>query len=225
VTFFNVPSAEHFCPRCGATKPRQLHVPGLLATIPCRECALAFDHELPMLPMSDEEVTYGLDEWPTADRALVTGALSGRDIRYRWEAGYVLCVPESAEHAVDEILDDVERGEPVAAEPATVAGVESSDGYEAVLDGGPEAQRAMADLFVLADRLTHAPYSVTAAHELRRLATVVRASAPPFGIDVATWRTAQDLTAAALAAVDGKQDGEVIATHARDLRTLLRAYV
>ena len=202
----------------------------------CSECGVA--SEPPgMLAPSDDEVTYGLDEWPVVDRAALTAALAADGLPYRWEAGVVLVVPEPLEAVVDGILDDLEgltteatEDEGPAEEDDEPAGEDEDDDGdndgeedddEVPADGGEEAQAAMADLFVAADRLQRAPADKLLAGELAALAEVVAESLPPYGIEDLTWRRIQELATD----VEGAADDIEVAERASALREFLRPFV
>jgi len=232
-----------FCPRCGAQMATMFRGAAFETSWTCSECGVA--SEPPgMLAPSDDEVTYGLDEWPVIDRAALTAALAADGLPYRWEAGVVLVVPEPLEAVVDGILDDLEGLSTEAAdaeatedeEPAGEDDVGGEDGGEddgggeddagededeIPADGGEEAQAAMADLFVTADRLQRAPADKLLAGELAALAEVVAESLPPYGIEDLTWRRIQELTTDVEEAADDME----VADRARALRELLRPFV
>jgi hypothetical protein len=170
-----------------------------------------------MLKPSHDEVVYGLDEWPASERAALTAALVELDAPYRWEPGIVLVVPAAAETDVDRLLDDIEAAEGVD------AAVVEDDSAE---DGGEEAQTAMVELFVAADRLQHTPWDKSMAADLCRAVDAVTASLPPYGVEPAVWRHVQKRgEALAESASQEIIDDEVVAAGARSLRDLLREYV
>jgi hypothetical protein len=205
-----------YCPRCGAQFAHEFRGASFEISIKCSDCGVASAEPPAMLAPSDAEVTYGLDEWPVGDRVALTGALAEDDIPYRWEAGIVLSVPETVEGVVDSILDDLEQSEDEGVE-----GGEDDEAAEEPPDGGEEAQAAMADLFVLADRLRHAPADLIIAGELEAVADVAAASLPPYGIDGPTWQRVNDLSAAV---VEAEDELAVIET-ADALRDFLRPFV
>ena len=217
-----------FCPRCGAELASEFRGAAFETSQKCSDCGVAADPPAQLAP-SEAEVTYGLDEWPTGDRVTLTGALAEDGIPYRWEAGVVLAVPEAVEEVVDGILDDLERSD-----ADWVAGGEDDggkddggeddggeDGAGEPADGGEEAQAAMSELFVLADRLQHSPSDLILAGELAATADVAAASLPPYGIDATAWQRINDLAAAV---VDSEDEDSVAAT-AVVLRDHLRPFV
>ena len=163
-----------------------------------------------MLAPSDEEVGYGLDEWPVPDRVALTTALSGDGIPYRWEADVVLVVPAVAEDEVDVLLDHLE---------AQVSD-RSPTGGVAVADGGEEAHEAMVELFLAADRLWRSPQDEWMAADLGVAADAVAASLPPYGIDDQVWHTIQGLAAAAVSSVDEAAGEDAVATDAAEVARL-----
>ncbi|MGH9188873.1 MAG: hypothetical protein ACRD0Q_02390 [Acidimicrobiales bacterium] len=181
--------------------------------------AAASDADL--LAASDSDVEYDLGDWGAADRGAVTAALSGEAIPYRWEAELVLAVPAAAEGEADRLVDDIEGSGRDVPDEAEL--VEEGDGADGA-DGGEEAQAAMADLFVAADRVQHSPPNDALAAELTKAATTVGLSLPPYGIEGAVWRKAQELASTAVAALQAP-DEEVVAANARAVRDFLRPYV
>lgn len=101
---------------------------------------------------------------------------------------------------------------------------DDSDGENAVADGGEEAQAAMSDLFLAADRLQHAPWDIVLAEELAVVADIVGVSLPPYGVDAATWSRIHRLALAVDEAADGADDA-VTAERTIALREFLRPYV
>lgn len=164
----------------------------------------------------DDEVEYDLVDWPVVERSAATHALAGAEIPYRWEAGLVLVVPTVAEEEVDRLLDDLE-------DTGELAPAEEPDDDEA--DGGEEAQAAMADLFVAADRLQHAPADVDVAADVTAAASVVRGSAPPYGIERPVWRRIQELATTLVGDIEEFAEEDVVGANARAVRDFLREYV
>jgi hypothetical protein len=182
-----------FCPRCGSELPHKFRGEWFDSGPTCSDCGVAVVDPPGMLAPSDAEMTYGLDEWPVADRAAVTGALVDDDVPYRWEPGIVLVVPDSVETLVDVILDDLEQSDD---DPVGEGDVAPDVDIDPGADGGEEAQAAMADLFVVADRLHHAPWNPELNAELERLTDIVGAILPPYGMDASVWRHIHQLATA-----------------------------
>ena len=221
-----------FCPRCGSEFPAKFRGEWFDSGPICSDCGVAIGDPPVMLAPSEAEMTYGLDEWPVADRAAVTGALVDDDVPYRWEAGIVLVVPDAVEALVDGILDDLEGSGPApdlwddgqAADPDADLDSDADEAEEAEdeeADGGVVAQAAMSDLFVVADRLQHDPWDPDLNAELETLTAVVAASLPPYGIDRPTWSRIHALAAAVGEASDDETASETIAA----LRDFLRPLV
>lgn len=202
------------CRLCGAELPEVLMGEWFDTSERCAECGVAPAGSPPALAPSPDEVEYGLAEWPASDRRAVTAGLVQAGVPYRWEPGVVLVVPAATERQADRLLDEVEAAGPLTAEP------------EVELDGGEEAQAAMAELFVVADRLRHAPFDQGLAAELAELAEVVNASLPPYGVDAGVWSRVQGLASnAAASGQDGMADEDRVAADATALRDLLRGLV
>ncbi len=203
-----------YCTRCGARFRDELAAelvdPGGRR---CAECTLTVTDPPPMLARSDEdEVEYDLSEWETGERGMATAALVESDIPYRWEADLVLVVPAVAEAEVDQLLDELE-------------GLEELDGGDDEVDGGEEAQTAMADLFVAVDRLQHDPADPDVAADVLYSAGAVSASSPPYGIDRPMWRRIQGLASTVVTDLEEAVDDETVAADARALREYLRDLV
>ncbi len=209
-----------FCPRCGAEFQIEILGEMIRATVRCPDCRLAITEVPAMLAPSDNEVGYELVDWPVSDRGAVSAALVGVDIPFRWEAGLVLVVPADVEEQVDGLLDEV-QAELSGPSPEAMLDAEE-DAAEA--DGGEEAQAAMADLFVAADRLQHEPFDKGIADDVIEAATLVGESLPPFGIERPVWRGIQTMAAAVVAALAAEEDEQIVST-ARELRDFLRDFV
>lgn len=200
------------CPHCGAD-----YTAGVNAA--CRECRLAPDPAAePSLPPSDdpeEEVAFEMATWAAGERVAVGLALDEEDVPWRWEAGGLLVVREFDEAVVEAMLADL-------AEDDGEVDDEAWDGEGDGLD--EQAQTAMGDIFVVADRLLHTPDDGELVLELARLASVVEDARPPFGVDRRMWeQIAAKSWAITTAAEQG--DDEIVAEGARDLRDYLRDYV
>jgi hypothetical protein len=183
----------------------------------CRECRLAVT-DTAMLAPSDDEIRYDLAEWSVTVRAPATAALMEMGIPYRWEESLVLVVPASAEEAVDQLIDELE-GEELFHFPG-------DEGPEAEgEDGGEEAQEAMSDLFVAADRFQHSPFDDRAIVAMVETTARVADSLAPYGIERQAWSRIQNLAATVAAGLEKANDYEAVAEEARMLRDFLRNYV
>jgi len=203
---------------------------------------------------ADDEVEYSLTDWSVPERATATTALAEVDIPYRWEPGLILVVPAVAEDEVDLLLEELDvadeadgpapdaasggladendpagdgeaedgAAEDGAAEEDDVGGAAEEDDD---VDGGEEAQAAMADLFVVADRLQHDPADVHLGAKLAGLAATVAASSPPYGIARPVWRQIQGLSATVVTGLEQGGDDDTVAADARSLRDFLRDLV
>src|SRR5947209_11576187 len=218
------------CPRCGADLSVEFRGEWFRTREQCPDCGVALQDPPGMLRPSDDEVEYGLDEWLAADRAAVTAALAALDAPYRWEPGLVLVVPAAAESDVDRLLDDIEGAEvdgggPAGEDETAGADLDGIDGIDGI-DGGEEAQVAMGELFLAADRLQHVPWDKTLAADVRLAADAVTATLPPYGVEPAVWRKVQTMgDALAQSASEDIVDDEKVAEAAKGLRDVLRAYV
>ncbi len=205
----------NYCPRCGARFPEQLIAITLHTGVRCDDCGLEVADPPAMLVSGndEDEVEYDLAEWQPGERGAATATLLDADIPYRWEASLVLVVPAPAEEEVDQLLDELGDVEELQEE--------ADDGT----DGGEEAHRAMADLFVAADRLQHDPTDPDVVIEVVDAANVVGDSLAPYGIARPVWRRIQELSATVVTDLEEAVDEETVAADARTLREYLRDLV
>lgn len=212
-----VPSPLDLCPRCGAEFALEFKGEWWETSPRCSECGVATDRA-PMLPPSADECRYALEDAPVDDRVATSAALTEVGTSYRWEHGYVLVVPGTAEERVDTLLDGISQDSSDSA--AASAGSDGDDDH----DGGEEAHAAMQTLFVAADRLQHRPRDSIAVVELMEAAELAEACLPPYGVDGSVWRRVQALASAVLSRLDDRDD-EAVAADARVLCDALRDYV
>ena len=206
-----------YCPRCGAAFREDFKGDWFESSVRCAECALTVSEPPLMLAKAggEEEVDYDLGDWEVGERSAATAALLEVDIPYRWEPDLVLVVPAVAEEEVDLLLDELEEVEELGEEDEGV-----------VADGGAEAQEAMGDLFVAADRLQHDPLDDRMAADLLVAAGSVGVSAPPYGIERPVWRRIQELAATLAGDLEEEAvDEDTVAADARALREYLRDLV
>jgi len=83
-------------------------------------------------------------------------------------------------------------GGPAGEDETAGADLDGIDGIDGI-DGGEEAQVAMGDLFLAADRLQHVPWDKTLAADVRLAADAVTATLPPYGVEPAVWRRVQTM--------------------------------
>ena len=192
----------------------------------CWDCKMALA-EMPQPTLAadapDDEVLYELDDWPVEARVKLTATLAERGIPARWEPGLTIAVLEADDEAAERVLDALE--EQLADDDEDWDDEDDEDDGE---DGSTdsEAQAAMGDLFVAADRLMHEPADEDVAGDLVEAGTVVEAaSRPPFGIDPGLWNKVQALSAVVRGDLDAGADEEVLAQDARTLRDTLRPLV
>ena len=201
------------CPHCGAD-----YTAGINAA--CRECRLAPDPSAePSLPPAedpDEEVAFELATWPAGERVAVGIALDEESVPWRWEAGGLLVVREFDEAVVEEMLADLAEDD---GDDTTAWG---ADGEGDDLD--EQAQTAMGDIFVVADRLIRTPDDGELIVDLGRLAAIVEDAKPPFGIDRKMWDQLAARSWAITAAAE-QADEAAVSDGARELRDYLREYV
>lgn len=182
----------------------------------CPDCGLVADDKVPVLAPGGEELAYGLAEWSPGDRILLRNALRERGVPWRWEPGPSLVVDERDQEWVEAVFDDLEE-----ADHAGAGDVVDEDDVPGDDEASPDV---LGDLFVVADRLIHAPSNGSLVAELGRLAAVVDEARSPFGIERATWKELGRLTRIVVDAGESA-DEEAVENGARTLREFLREYV
>jgi hypothetical protein len=206
-----------YCPRCGAAFRQELAGEFTRSAVNCSDCGVAVTDGPLMLAVGNDEddVQYDLAEWEPAERVEATTGLLAVDIPYRWEPDLVLVVPAVAEEEVDRLLDDLDEVEELD---------EAEDDAEEG-DGGAEAQAAMGDLFVAADRLQHEPTDARMVADALEAEIVVADSLPPYGVERPVWRRIQALAATLAGDLQDAVEEETVAADARALREYLRDLV
>jgi len=212
-----------YCPRCGTQFRESTLGESIEGSLRCADCSVMVSQAPLMLaPGNDEdEVQYDLLEWKMPERCAATTALLEADIPYRWETDLVLVVPTVAEQEVDHLLDELDELDDL--EDADEDHVEGGDDDTA--DGGEEAQTAMGDLFVAADRLQHDPGDARMAADAMEAATTVAACGPPYGIERPAWKQIQGLAEKLATGLEEAADEDTVAADARALREYLRDLV
>lgn len=124
-----------------------------------------------MLGPGDESIEYGLDEWSSDDRAVLTAALVDSEIPHRWDRATVT-VAADAEMEVDALLDAIEAGEAGAAE--SDSSVEPPSG-------------ALSDIFLAAKKLSKDPFDAKARRTIIDLDGVIQAKHPPYQLNPRVW--------------------------------------
>lgn len=206
------------CPRCGTPFREEVKGEWFENSVRCADCGVTLTDPPATLARgnTEDEVEYDLVEWEMTERSAATAALVEAEIPYRWEAELVLVVPAVAEDEVDLLLDELGDIEDLA---------EALDPDGSAVDGGEEAQGAMAELFVAVDRLQHDPTDPDLAADVLYAAGTVSASLPPYGIERPVWRQIQGLASTVVADLEEAADDETVAADARALREYLRDLV
>ena len=164
---------------------------------------------------------YGLEEWPESDLAVLTHALTGAGIPFRWEQRQLL-VGTDDEEVVDALLDEIETGEYVD------LGDEGEESDTA--DGGEAGQlpfETLTTFFLAGERLHRNPLDADGLEELLAATDVADPANPPYGVQPRLWEQTCALAerlADALAAEEGP-DAEAAMAAAGELHDLLRPYV
>ena len=147
----------------------------------------------PTLDEDEDAVEYECDDLEPKARRRVSDALAAAGIRFRWEPGLTLAVPEADESKVDAILD---AGAEEDEEEDSGAVAEPEDALPAATEewgAGEDAFSLLGDLYDAADRLFHAPTSPSASADLMEAAETVNGASPPYGFNGVLWQTAVDL--------------------------------
>jgi hypothetical protein len=149
----------------------------------------------PQVEFTDETPTtdYDLTEWSDLDRSLVTEHLDHAGIPYRFVEG-VLSVPTVAEHAVDDVLDEVEAGEMIP-----------------VLHEGPEHDvlpfESLSSFFLAGERLRKDPMDADGLERLVEAINIADPDRPPRGVELRVWRKSCELAERlADAVIDGRDE-------------------
>ena len=197
------------CPWCGAEYAE--------SEGQCWDCKLVVPQ--PVVPTlligdvgTDDELAYELDDWPIDDRVDAARRLGEAGVPFRWEPGPALVVRQVDEPAVEQVLDDIETSGPSDEQV-------DADAAEA------DAQEAMSDLFVAADRLGRDPTDVRAAGDLVEAADTVAGGVVPYGIEPVAWAQVQEMAASVREELASGADDDVVAADAQALRALLRRFV
>lgn len=216
-----------YCPRCGTQFRESTLGESIEGSLRCADCSVMLSQApLVLAPGNDEdEVQYDLLEWKTPERRAATSVLLEADIPYRWEADLVLVVPTVAEQEVDHLLDELGDLEDIDEDDVDAEGDGEGGDDDDAADGGEEAQTAMADLFVAADRLQHDPGDARMAADAMEAATTVAACGPPYGIERPAWRQIQGLAEKLATGLEEAADEDAVAADARALREYLRDLV
>ncbi|MGI9646273.1 MAG: hypothetical protein ACR2O6_13285 [Ilumatobacteraceae bacterium] len=180
------------------------------------------ERELGPFPILLEEgapsTEFGLDEWPAADRTLLTEALVDSEIPHRWE-GTTVVVAADAEESVDELLDAIESGDMLSADTAP---------------GHDPPEGVLSTVFLAASSLVKDPYDAGARSTLVELGPLLDPKRPPFAFAPRTWsltvdgvdEIAEQVTAEAKGAdAAGGDSAAAVSASAERLKTLLRPFV
>jgi hypothetical protein len=164
---------------------------------------------------------YGLEEWPESDLAVLTHALTGAGIPFRWEERQLLVGTED-EEVVDALLDEIETGEYVDLDSAA----DASDGVGDE-DAGQLPFETLTTFFLAGERLHRNPLDADGLEQLLAATEVADPASPPYGVQPRLWEqtcTLAERLADALAGDDGP-DEDAAQTAAGELHDLLRPYV
>jgi hypothetical protein len=185
------------CPRCGAQY--------LATATTCADCGAR------LRPAGDEgdEVAYDLGDWTAEQRQELVEGLASEGVVARLEDGE-LVVPESAADLAEELIEEVDAPDALAAE--------DDDGDDAGAD-------VLSSLYVTSDVLVHDPDSSAAVVELLESVEAAGSLSLPYGLDGDQWsdllRTADHLADLLGAAAEAAE----VSAAARRLRDAVRPLV
>lgn len=156
---------------------------------------------------------YDLDEWPAADRQSLSHALTGASIPFAWDAN-VLLVGTTDESIVEQLLDDIERGEYIdvdgEADPAEQTSAE-----------------ILTTFFLAGERLRRDPLDPDGLEQLLAATDEADPDVPPFGVQPRLWQQTCELADQLADALveDDEPDLEAATTAAEALHDLLRPHI
>ena len=157
---------------------------------------------------------YDLTEWADLERSLVIESLDAAGIPHRFGDG-VLSVPTSAEHLVDDILDEVESGEMIP-----------------VINDGPDGDvlpfESLNSFFLAGERLRKNPRDADGLERLLEALQMADPNRPPRGVELRVWRRCCELAeslADALAEAPDDSELEHVTPVAEALHDLLRPLI
>jgi hypothetical protein len=158
---------------------------------------------------------YDLDEWPAADRQSLSHALTGASIPFGWD-GNVILVGTGDESIVEELLDDIERGEYIDVDADA-----SADPVE------QPSSEVLTTFFLAGERLRRDPLDADGLEQLLAATDVAEPDQPPFGVQPRLWQqTCEFADQLADALVEGDDpDLEAAMAAAEALYELLRPHI
>lgn len=187
------------CPRCGAQY--------LASATTCVDCGAR------LRAAGDEggdEVEYDLADWSADEREQLVASLAAEGVAARIEEDALLVVPEDAADLAEELIEEVDAPDALAAEED---------------DGDDDAARVLSSLYVTSDVLVHDPDSSAAVVELLESVEAAGSLPLPYGLDGDQWssllRTADELADLLGAAAEASE----VAAAARRLRDAVRPLV
>lgn len=125
-----------------------------------------------------DEIVYDLSAWADDEREALGERLIGAGLAFTWEDDGSLVVPSSAEEQVEELMDDIEFPDALAAEDD---------------DANDErAAEVLSELFLATDRLMRDPESAEGTDGLIAALDMSAVAGVPFGIDAGSWREVVD---------------------------------
>jgi len=187
------------CPSCGSQY--------LATAVSCVDCGAPLVAG-PRLEPADDEVGYELGDWGDGERHDLARQIADLGIASRWE-GVELVVREADADAVEELIDEIDNPDALAAE-------------EDDADAGAEL---LSTLYVSSDVLQHDGTSAAAVVELLEAAEQAAELGPPYGIDGEVWRVLLEKVGTVAELLGAEAAEEEVMAAARDLREAVRPLV
>lgn len=164
-----------------------------------------------VLDPSEESTEFRLEDWSSADLALVRAALIESEIPHRWDGTAVHVDPEFQDE-VDDLLDAIEEGD--------IASLDDSDDAEGPPDG------VLGRLYSIGDRLARDAADSVARADLFTLAAVIDPAQPPYGMASRSWSAVVSAARAAAGAfADAEFDSSEVSSLGEELRSVTRPFV
>jgi hypothetical protein len=164
------------------------------------------------LDPEEPSTEFRLEDWSTADLALVRAALIESEIPHRWEGISVYVDPEFQDE-VDDLLDAIEDGDIASID-------ESAD------DSSEPPEGVLGRLYSIGDRLSRDAADSVARTDLFVLAGVLDPQQPPFGMPQRSWsKVVEAARGLAGAFADAEFDSSEVSDLGEELRTITRPFV
>lgn len=148
-----------------------------------------------------ESTEFGLDEWTDADRKILTESLVESEIPHRWD-GTTVVIAQDAEDAVDDLLDAIESGALMSADP------DATDSH------APDG--ALSDIFLAANKLAKDPFDVKSRNTMIAMNEQIDAKHPPYAFAPRSWAQVVEGVGNIVARIMADADGDHVEDEAID---------